>query len=125
MAYFNTSGISGTAGNLYGTNRVSSDVFKGSPYFGTEYFDTADDGRVGFARFADVLGGDTKFKSYVMSKYPDMYHQFGAASGDDPNMTWTKWLEGNQDKLVGDWANMAPSDRGESPGRSLGKLRWL
>jgi hypothetical protein len=125
MAYFNTSGISGAAGGLFGTNRVTSDAFKGNPYFGTDYYDTSENGRYGYARFADVLGGNTGFKQYVQNKYPQMYDLFGAASGDDPTLTWTKFLEGQQDTLATDYANLSPSQRGEQPGRSLGRLRWL
>ena len=123
--YFNTSGISGAAGNLFGSNRVTGDAFKGNPYFGTDYFDTTDAGRVGYQRFADVLGGDTKFKQWVQNKYPQMWNQFGAVSGDDPEMTWTKFLEGSQDDITTEYANLSPSERGQMPGRSLGKLRWL
>jgi hypothetical protein len=123
--YYNTSGIAGTAGNMYGTNRVTADAFKGNDIFGTDYYDTANDGRIGYARFADVLGGNNKFQQYVQSKYLPMYDLFGAASGDDPTMTWTKFLEGQQDTLTTDYAELSPTERGESPGRSLGKLRWL
>jgi hypothetical protein len=126
MAFFNTSGISGAAGTLYGTNRVDPTVaFKGNPNFGTDYYDTNDNGRTGWARFSDVLGGDNKFKSYMANKYPQMWDQFGAASGDDPTMTWTKWLTQNQDQMLTDYSNLSPSERGEAPGRTLGKLRWL
>lgn len=125
MAFYNTSGISGIVGNMYGTNRVGADAFKGNDIFGTDYYDTANDGRIGYARFADVLGGNNNFKQYVQSKYPQMYDLFGAASGDDPTMTWTKFLQGQQDTLATDYANESPSQRGEQPGRSLGKLRWL
>jgi hypothetical protein len=125
MAYFNTSGISGAAGSLYGSNRVGQDAFKGNDIFGTDYYDTANDGRIGYARFADVLGGNNKFKGYVQSKYPEMWNLFGASSGDDPTMTWTKFLQGQQDTLATDYANLSPTERGEAPGRSLGKLRWL
>lgn len=124
-SYYNTSGISGTAGNMYGTNRVTSDAFKGNPYFGTDYYDTAENGRYGYARFADVLGGNQNFKNYVQSKYLPMYDLFGAASGDDPTMTWTKFLEGQQDTLTSQYSELTPNQRGEQPGRSLGKLRWL
>jgi hypothetical protein len=125
MAYFNTSGISGAAGTLFGTNRVNQDAFKGNDIFGTDYYDTANDGRIGYARFTDALNGDNKFKSYMQNKYPQMYDLFGAASGDDPTMTWTKWLTQNQDQMLTDYSNLAPSERGEQPGRTLGKLRWL
>ena len=123
--YYNTSGISGTAGNLYGTQRVGADAFQGNDLFGSDYFDTANDGRIGYARFADVLGGNNNFKQYVQNKYPQMWNLFGAASGDDPTMTWTKFLQNQQDTLTTDYANESPTQRGEQPGRSLGKLRWL
>jgi hypothetical protein len=125
VAYYNTSGIQGAAGSLFGTNRVTQDAFKGGDIFGPDYFDTADDGRVGYARYADVLGGTNNFKNYVQSKYPQMWDLFGAASGDDATMTWTKFLQNQQDTMATDYANETPSQRGEAPGRSLGKLRWL
>lgn len=125
MAYYNTGGISGMAGNMYGTNRVTSDAFKGNEFFGTDYFDTTDNGRVGYARFADVLGGNQNFKNYVQNKYPQMWSTYGAAAGDDPTLTWTKFLEGNQDNLASQYSELSPTQRGEAPGRTLGKLRWL
>ena len=124
MAYYNT-GIAGTAGNMYGTNRVTGDAFKGNDIFGTDYFDTMDDGRIGWQRFNEALGGNNSFKQWAQNKYPQMWNSFGAASGDDPTMTWTKFLQGSQDALTTEYANLAPSERGEMPGRSLGKLRWL
>lgn len=128
MAYYNTGNNKNTgyAGNLYGTNRVTADAFKGGEHFaGTDYFDTTDDGRVGYQRFLDVLGGDNNFKGYMNNKYPQMWNLFGAASADDPTMTWTKWLEGNQDQMLEDYSNTSPTQRGQAPGRTLGKLRWL
>ena len=123
--FFNTSGLQGYAGNLYGTGRVDDSAFKGSDLFGPDYYDTANDGRIGYARFSDVLGGNTNFKNYVQSKYPQMWDQYGAAAGDDPTLTWTKFLEGNQDNLTAQYAEQTPTQRGEAPGRTLGKLRWL
>lgn len=123
--YYNTSGIQGGAGTLYGTNRVDPSVFKGSDIFGTDYYDTANEGRVGWARFTDVLGGNNNFKNYVQNKYPQMWDQYSAAAGDDPTLTWTKFLEGNQDNITTQYSEMSPSQRGEAPGRTLGKLRWL
>lgn len=123
--YYNTSGIQGAAGTLFGSNRVNQDAFKGNDIFGSDYFDTMDEGRIGYSRFTDVLGGNNKFSTWAKNKYPEMWGLFGAASGDDPTMTWTKFLEGNQDKLTTEYANLAPSEKGLSPGRTLGKLRWL
>ena len=126
MAYNTGAGLAGTSGNLYGTNRITSDIFKGGGMFeGTDYFDTADNGKPAYARYADVLGGNQNFKNYVQNKYPQMWELFGAASGDDPSMTWTKFLTNNQDQMVSDYSEMTPSQRGEQPGRSLGRLRWL
>jgi hypothetical protein len=128
MAYYNMGGQSqpsGYAGNLFGTGRVDDSAFKGNDIFGRDYYDTTDFGKAGYARFADVLGGNNQFKSYVQNKYPQMWNMFEAASGDDPTQTWTKWLQGNQDQMVQDYSNESPSMRGEQPGRTLGRLRWL
>jgi hypothetical protein len=126
VAYYNTTPPQGYAGNLYGTRRIDQSIFGGDDDWGAhDYFDTANDGRVGWARFTDALGGDQNFKNYMSNKYPEMWNQFGAASGDDTSMTWTKWLEGNQDQMLSDYANMSPGQKGQQPGRTLGKLRWL
>ena len=60
-----------------------------------------------------------------------MWDSFGAASGDDPTMTWTKFLQGSQD-ASGCWStrNLAPSERGGYAlglvsGSCAGCRRWL
>jgi hypothetical protein len=126
VAYYNMGGgIGGAAGTLFGTGRVGEDAFKGNDIFGTDYYDTSAEGRYGWQRFVDVLGGNNKFQSWAQNKYPQMWDRFGAASGDDPTLTWTKFLQGQQDQMATDYSELAPSERGEMPGRSLGKLRWL
>ena len=125
MAYYNTQGISGAAGSLYGTGRVDASHFKGNDIFGTDYYDTNNEGRTGYQRFTDALGGNNRFQSWAANKYPQMWERFAAATGDDPTLTWTNFLQGSQDDLTTEYSEMSPSERGEMPGRTLGKLRWL
>lgn len=116
----------GASGGFGGNSRVGSDTFQ-SP-FGSDYYDSAGNGSVGYEQFANAMTGqgvgDTggKFGSWLRSRFPTEWNAYGAAQGKDQNLKWSDFLTNNQDNLQNDYLHQNAFDRGVS---SQKNLKWL
>jgi hypothetical protein len=94
-----------------------------NPFFGERWAPGLFEGqeREGFRLLLNEFGGSEASHQALESLYPQLLETFQGHIADDPNADWMEFLS-NVDitQLLGD---LAPFQRGENPGRYIGRGR--
>ena len=71
-------------------------------------------------------GGQNRYR-YGQAVYPFMQQDYYGKSAQNPGLQWTDYLDqlGGSGGGLGDmWSGLAPSQRGEQPGRFAPQVKW-
>jgi hypothetical protein len=115
------------SGQMYGTSRVGPDAFQANPLFGggSAYYDTANNGQAGYEQFVQgATNGNSngKFGQWLHNNFYNVNNQYGAAQGKDPTLSFTNYLQNNQNDLQRQYGEQSMGARGEQGQRAV---KWL